>query len=726
MEDQIEDLDSPEEISEFTGEIPVHGIIAPEGVPTGDGRMFAKGALTQRDLPVPLKYEYVSSHGSDTSHATTVGTVDKIWRDEEGLIWWSGRVAVMKPYSDEVLAGIADGSIRGVSIDGDDSTSRVMKMGVEGLSQEVTVFDSIRTSALTVVSIPAFQEAYIDFGANPEEAVVASAALKDCGCGGSFTAMRDTPGPDEALPAPEDRAGALITLLPEPGSSVNEASSEDEAHLTFIWMGDVKDAEWDFEALEEAVRAYAAEATPITVPVKERGLLGDEDADVLFLEPTESLVAFRDGLLANETVRAAHDAAEQYPDWTPHVTLGYPQGVENGPARAGFADDAITFDRISLWVGSQRLEYPMGTPEVEEQEFANGGMVASGELTLVGEVGQESFAPGTKDGPGWVTHPKETSRIRHYWVSGKGAAKIRWGAPGDFNRCRMQLSKYVQNMDWLAGLCANMHKEAIGSWPGRERGARGSVTASASSFDTAAPLVSLTAAAAWTDEPVFNAEFFQNPNLSGPTQMRVDTKTGRVWGHIAAWGVCHVGFENECVLAPRSATNYASFKHGIVDTTAGEMRVAKLTYGIGHPNKFLNAQRARAHYNRTDAVRAYVNVGEDSHGIWFSGVLAPGLSQREINEFRAVGSLSGDWRLVGGSLEMIAAVAVSTPGFPIPQTEFASGKQVSLVSAGVILESDSVSSENKEERLSQLKDGLRSFTIKSVSDIIRRTDTHKE
>jgi hypothetical protein len=50
-----------------------------------------------------------------------------------------------------------------------------------------------------------------------------------------------------------------------------------------------------------------------------------------------------------------------------------------------------------------------------------------------------------------------TERIRRYWTKGKGAGKIRWGAPGDFNRCRTQLAKYVQNPDWLAGLCANMH-----------------------------------------------------------------------------------------------------------------------------------------------------------------------------------------------------------------------------------------------------------------------------
>lgn len=735
MADQIEEVEDPTEVDDFTGEVPVHGILAPEGVPTGDGRMFAKGALTQRDLPVPLQYQFVTSHGGDTSHVATVGRVDKIWRDENDLLWWSGAVSVMKPYSDEVIAGIADRTVRGVSLDGDDAAGQKMRMEVNGMEQEVMVFTSIRTSALTIVSIPAYQEAYIAFGSDPEEGITAAAALKDCGCGEkSFTVMQDTPGPDENLPDPEDRTGALITLLPEGSDPVNDASSEDEAHLTFIWLGDTTEAEWDFEAMDAAVQGYAAGASgAITVPVRERGTLGDEDADVLFLEPTESLLAFRDGLLENETVRGAYDAAEQFDQWQPHVTLGYPEGVENGPAVGEYMGEEVTFDRIALWVGAERIEYPLGqaesadggvftiTPEVLDR-LMQGGSIQPGRWPVqISEPETESFAPGTKDGPGWITHPKPTSRIRRYWVSGEGAAKIRWGAPGDFNRCRMQLVKYVQNPDWLAGLCANMHKEALGVWPGRENGAHRAVTA-AGSLGTTSPLVTLTASAA-EEALVFDARLFDNPGLTGPTQMRVDTKTGRVWGHIAAWGICHIGIPNECVLAPRSSMNYSPFKTGVIDTTDGVARVAKLTYGVGHPNTRLRASRASAHYDRTDAVRAYVNVGEDSFGIWFSGVLVPGLTDRQILEFKAIGSLSGDWRLVGSNLELIAAVAVNTPGFPIPEVTFESDNQISLVSAGVVTAEDDVFSgvsDDRSARLDSLKESFRGHLVDEVTRNISR------
>ena len=43
--------------------------------------------------------------------------------------------------------------------------------------------------------------------------------------------------------------------------------------------------------------------------------------------------------------------------------------------------------------------------------------------------------------------------------------------------------------------------------------------------------------------------------------------------------------------------------------------------------------------------------------------------------------VSGDWRRIGGSLEMIAVCAVNTPGFPIPRARvaFSNGAQRALV-----------------------------------------------
>jgi hypothetical protein len=53
-------------------------------------------------------------------------------------------------------------------------------------------------------------------------------------------------------------------------------------------------------------------------------------------------------------------------------------------------------------------------------------------------------------------------QLREYWTRGPGAAKIRWGTDGSFDRCVRHLGKYVKRPQ---GLCAEYHKRATGEWP---------------------------------------------------------------------------------------------------------------------------------------------------------------------------------------------------------------------------------------------------------------------
>lgn len=62
-----------------------------------------------------------------------------------------------------------------------------------------------------------------------------------------------------------------------------------------------------------------------------------------------------------------------------------------------------------------------------------------------------------------------TQKLMQYWAHGEGAAKIRWGVPGDFDRCVNHLSKYVPP-HMVKGLCSNLHKRATGARPGNAPG----------------------------------------------------------------------------------------------------------------------------------------------------------------------------------------------------------------------------------------------------------------
>lgn len=290
-----------------------------------------------------------------------------------------------------------------------------------------------------------------------------------------------------------------------------------------------------------------------------------------------------------------------------------------------------------------------------------------------------TFAPGTHDGPGWITHPVPTQRIRNYWVKGKGAAKIGWGTPGDFNRCRAQLAKYVQNPEWLAGMCANMHKEAIKIWPPQHAG-KGRHALVASGALPAEP-VRLVASAANT----YSASAFTEPADEGHAYaMRIDREARTIQGYAAQWGSCHIGIQGMCREAPHSRTDYSFFRKGVVQTDAGEQNVGLITYGIGHASEHARAAAATAHYDQPDAVRAYINIGENVYGIWYAGVLAPWVTDEDIDAMLAIRRVSGDWRNWSGranDLEMVGLVVVNTEGF---QLAASGGIQTAAVGIGAV------------------------------------------
>lgn len=175
------------------------------------------------------------------------------------------------------------------------------------------------------------------------------------------------------------------------------------------------------------------------------------------------------------------------------------------------------------------------------------------------------------------------------------------------------------------------------------------------------------------------ASWFQAPKFDALTPLTV-TEEGRVFGHVAGWGTCHVGLPG-CVTPPSSQTGYSYFHVGSQRTAEGaEVPVGTLTVGGGHADAQLGFRAAAEHYDNVGAAVARVVAGEDAHGIYVCGWMIPESDPVRRDQFMA-SPVSGDWRRIGGALEMIAICAVNTPGFPIPRARvaFSSGAQTSLV-----------------------------------------------
>jgi hypothetical protein len=189
--------------------------------------------------------------------------------------------------------------------------------------------------------------------------------------------------------------------------------------------------------------------------------------------------------------------------------------------------------------------------------------------------------------------------------------------------------------------------------------------------------VSLIAAAGPLRPP---AAWFEDPKLQGPTALTI-TDDGRVFGHAALWDVCHVGFSNTCVTPPPSPSGYKHFHTGEVVTEDGSrVAVGNLTLGGRHADVRLAYRSAIEHYDVQGAGAAVVRMYEDEHGIAFAGALTPGVTEEQIYDLRR-SPVSGDWRRIGGELEMIGVLSVNAPGFPTPRFATDSSGRTALTAA---------------------------------------------
>ncbi|MZE53810.1 hypothetical protein GTY86_35595 [Streptomyces sp. SID5770] len=190
-----------------------------------------------------------------------------------------------------------------------------------------------------------------------------------------------------------------------------------------------------------------------------------------------------------------------------------------------------------------------------------------------------------------------------------------------------------------------------------------------------APMDAMWASAA--PEQLPPADWFKRPDVDRLTPLTV-TDTGRVFGHIAGWDTCHVGLPG-CVTPPSSPTGYTYFHVAEQRTADGAtLPVGTLVAGPRHADAQLAFRAAQEHYDDPAAAVARVVAGEDEYGIWVAGWLLPGATAEALDVFRT-SPVSGDWRRVGGALELIGVCSVNVPGFPVRRVHFAAGHQRALI-----------------------------------------------
>lgn len=143
-----------------------------------------------------------------------------------------------------------------------------------------------------------------------------------------------------------------LVAIPAQDDYVWRISSEKVPHMTLLAF---EDPGWTPEELA-LVTGYVEHASSLMtrfgMDVDRRGELGDKKADVLFFTDRWNfgkVKQFRSNLLANQLINAAARADERFPDWIPHLTLGFPATPAKKDPRDYPGTQWVNFDKISLW-----------------------------------------------------------------------------------------------------------------------------------------------------------------------------------------------------------------------------------------------------------------------------------------------------------------------------------------------------------------------------------------
>lgn len=171
-----------------------------------------------------------------------------------------------------------------------------------------------------------------------------------------------------------------------------------------------------------------------------------------------------------------------------------------------------------------------------------------------------------------------------------------------------------------------------------------------------------------TEEKVYvPASYFSKHENTGALVIEEPDEYGfrRVHGFAGRWGVCHVGIDGRCVELPEDpgGGDFPDFHLGSMRTDSGDINVGVITYKVDHRSgqRILSQTAQQQHFDNVAHAWCAVRLGQDDDGIWFSGVVLPGIPEEDLILIQATGQVSGEWKY--GSMR--ALQSVNTPGFPV-------------------------------------------------------------
>lgn len=149
------------------------------------------------------------------------------------------------------------------------------------------------------------------------------------------------------------RLELVVVAIPREDDRVWKISSEKVPHMTLLYLGELDLENESLAHIVQYIEHASSQLSRFGMHVNRRGKLGDQEADVIFFDKDFSykeLDTFRGHLLKDREIYEAYHSTPQFPEWLPHLTLGYP----DAPAKPDDRDYPIgwvEFDRIAIWTG---------------------------------------------------------------------------------------------------------------------------------------------------------------------------------------------------------------------------------------------------------------------------------------------------------------------------------------------------------------------------------------
>jgi len=187
-------------------------------------------------------------------------------------------------------------------------------------------------------------------------------------------------------PGQEFDETVCIMAIPAEDDPVHGIGPEDK-HATLLYFGD-RSKSADPARIEgsrglflDVLRTVAAETEPFEASVTGIEPLGHDDrpAQVWLLDSPDLRHLFEEIPEVDSEIASMYEDADatRYPEYRPHVTIGYGEGRDDGTeadedgevSMADLAEAAavqtVRFDRLSLWWGNEHVDVPLGAEAAE-------------------------------------------------------------------------------------------------------------------------------------------------------------------------------------------------------------------------------------------------------------------------------------------------------------------------------------------------------------------------